>query len=463
MKFKVTQNVLAAASTGVVMLSIISGCRENTSSAPAGVSQPVDQKIIPVKWQREFDLSFASSISDLKQAPDGSVWIARTESNAPDSPSQVTFEKYDSDGKLIRSFKSDPGTTFASMAFHPSGAITVGELIPIQSSLSFSLNLHRSSDEGLTDQVADFSKLALTPEDDQLCAGPPNTFLGNQSFSIAPVGENIAVGAFSCSQFTLYLFDPQLRLLWSKRMSPVRGIDFYLRLKVIQLPSGSLAVGMDTGAAGRSTVVIKFLSAKNENLPAKGGFVLALLDPADGRTLSAFAVETPESWFFGDFVAQAQEFWLVGSSYVKQDGVPSEKIQSKLAIAKADIETGHTEWSQVIQIDHNDKPSSVALVGNRLVIGGSTGVTQANTGSVITYPKGFVAVFDSNGTMENSWEFPGTRGKEISCVLYDSAHSQLLAAGIDDAPITHSGDSDRSQLHSKSFLQSLSEPIMNQN
>ncbi len=413
------------------------------------------------------ELTYASTFADAVHCvtatgEDGAFIVSGTTSEAPDTPPRAFLEWRDTDGVVRTQAIGELGETFGEPVLHPSGDVSVAVLIsPLDSSpddpKSLAVGFRRYSSAGTILQ-----DVSIDPWRWQWLAPEAKCFdeahmgvLTPSSVGVAPMGEALVVHAWLCGQPVTAVLDAELKVLWVTQLSPpVYENGFYPWSQVAADVETRRIVTVTSVDEDAVTAVGTALPVTNSPL-GMSDFLVTVLN-AEGKVLSAFWAGTSE----GDSMPSidlSPVGLVIASSFGFSLDSPEHRGDGEgdIGVALYDLEVGDARFSRVYDVADLDQPYAVAsLSDGRFVVGGLTGRRVVRTGSTVSFPDALALTIGADGTLVDSARWGTARSDRVESIAVVSRASgpRLLLGGTMDAPITHTGDADRSLLYTKGFV-----------
>jgi hypothetical protein len=120
---------------------------------------------------------------------------------------------------------------------------------------------------------------------------------------------------------------------------------------------------------------------------------------------------------------------------------PNDTYQYDIGLGIVDLSTGQT-ISRLIAFEEDNWVNAIAPCGaDRICVAGVTGSKSVDTGSTVTFGKGFVLPVSLTGEPGKLWLLTSPRHSEIEKLVPGRAGGVLFFATV-NGPITHTADGD---------------------
>jgi hypothetical protein len=164
--------------------------------------------------------------------------------------------------------------------------------------------------------------------------------------------------------------------------------------------------------------------------------------PANGGAIRYLSAATPECEALPKLAVVGHHAVLASVLRTPKTPEPNDTYQYDLGVVVADLVTGEVRNLRVAYVE-DDWAYTVAQCGeNRVCVGGVTGSKSVDTGSTVTFGKGFVVPIDvRTGEVGELRSIASPRHAEVR-ELVPHPDGVLFFATV-NGPITHTADADR--------------------
>jgi hypothetical protein len=256
----------------------------------------------------------------------------------------------------------------------------------------------------------------------------------------------------------LYRLDGGYAPVWSVELWPAvvppalppdAPIEELLRAADLVLQTATDPVLIEGGAVVAATVTRGTLAAlktsRNLDFPLPSDprcpDVLIAKVPDDGSAPQLHSIPTPECESLPKLTVVGNRAVVSSVLPIAKPPEPNDAYQYDIGLGIVDLSTGRT-ISRVIAFEEDNWVNAIAPCGaDRVCLAGVTGSKSVDTGSTVSFGKGFVLPVSLTGEPGKLWLSSSPRHSEIQ-KLVAGAGGAVLFFGTVNGPITHTADAD---------------------
>ena len=430
-------------------------CSQNSSGDRNEVTKP--DRVQNSGLNLTYNERFAELVDEIKMDKAGNIWVGYSAKNGPEAPITSTIEKRDSQGNPANTVIELGEAILSGFTVYDDGKIvaavyTDGEAI----GSDYALKLVKVAADGKIVDERKFEDYTFQEPADFKCSfsETKHGFWGTDSVRLGKVGENVVLLTYNCFYSRLSLLDTALNPIWSKEINVERSDNgsFYGSGRLFVTSDGTIITADRINAAD----VALFNRYFHENHVGIGesDILLNAYDVA-GHKLYSGIVGTLNDDLAAGIVSNGDAIFVAADIKVERP-TSVRDFQRDIWLSAFDTKLKKTIWAKEIDIRNEDSVESLALInGLYLALGGSTDWLQVPTRSIVKHGDAFILLADLDGVVKGKKVFGTSRHDNVASIV-DLGSERLLAGGSKDGPITHDGDSDKSQLHRFGFVDAFS-------
>lgn len=384
------------------------------------------------------------------------VWISRLTKVTPDAEvsSYIEYRNISDDLKSGTSFAVDANAIVGIAQRNDKKLVALG--LQKVDAVFNELNLFLIDPSVGIESKLKFADINFTEPKEKKCIyrSIERGFHGYNPVQIATYQDKTILLTYYCQYYRLTVFDSNLKVIWSRditnQRTDVLGMYGEAFLKISD--SGIIAIGVYFPAIDMPQYNEKFRTT----LVSSGDFdILVTTYDINGTLLASQIVGTENLDLPKSLVIHGDSMYIVGRSIVNRP-TSVRNFQNDMYIAALQFPSLKLNWEKLVDIQDEDSPESAIIVDDKfLLVGGSTGFLQVNTGSIIKHGDVFVTAFSLDGQEVGRNIFGTLRDDSVSTIV-DMGNGKIVIGGVKDAAITHDGDNDRNQTHQFGFLDFIS-------
>lgn len=419
---------------------------------------------------RAIGTEFSVFAQSLVSHHDGSSWLFWRSYPDPDFSSQtIRLEQFDADGRFVRASALSE-LDLDGVALRPDGSLIAwrNDCGPLQTERCF----YREPAQGPVEEhrfsPAARSVIEYTLDWDGNLAD--DTLTMRQAYRVSSVVAD-AAGLYALmrdNSYVLQRFDGAYRSTVATELTPAvfppevpldAPFEDLLRAGALARVTATELVLTDRGVVVAFAAARGVIAALNQAyglaLPLPEGptcsDVVVVLVSADGTQRTYWSVPTPGCEALPKLAVVGQRAVVASWISVAKPPEPNDTAQYDIGISIVDLATGETS-SRTLAWHEDDIAHSIAPCGeNRVCLGGTTGARSVDTGSTVTYGKGFVLPLSLIGEPGVLWTLTSARHTVVHHVAPGPDDSVYFFATV-NGPITHTADNDPSLGYNEGLL-----------
>ncbi len=431
----------------------MSGCRKKSSDDQI---EPEEQNTRNSSiFSLNFKTKFAEFVDVLRRGANNTIWIAHSGSKTFASSLSGLLENRNMSGEIVEGRQIDlQDKSVADFFVRDDGNLIAAVSTTANSEfkeLLLSLMLFDASGKLIRERkLQDFS---FKNPDGYKCnfETVEKGFLTKHSFSLATFKSKTLLLTYNCFYSRLTLLSESLEVVWSKDITgqltdPLRA---YGSTGLVVTDEGTIVAMNKINQDDLGAFNLKYSTRLNAYGETN---ILVQNFDMNGGQLQTAVVGTKIHDSFATATLQKDELYIVANTQVAR-ATSAKDTQGDILITALKLPGLTQIWQKTLDVQDEDfARSSTIIDGKYLAVGGVTGFLQVQTGSLTKYGDAFMLLTDLKGTELSRKIFGTPRHDSVTSIL-DLGSENIMVGGYKDGPITHDGDTDKTQLHSYGFVE----------